>query len=585
MMAAARARIHEIARELPAENRFGGPPPRFEEETQGRIEAHDYAAAHSYSDQQHQPQQRDAYEALPSLGHDSDSHDYPQAHDPHTEMRPAYDGALQRHEEAAYRPEPRNEYHSDRPVPEDDSSGKYERGSSRGSRNAPDPYSAPSSFSSNSANSYDPAAYEANYPKAPRQEPSYMGRGPSEDRGRSASEDRGRDGRDGQSYRSSAPKSDEYNRRDGGDRGDDRNHSYRREAPRQEQRNNSYRRDDRGDDRRSSYQPPQHGGHDAPRPPRDETRAEGTGNRRDGYDDPIPGAPRVPEGFVVGVQPIRGTPSMSPQAVIAPIPAITPSRGQPQPYVVPQSTMGATPNAMMMPNPNSYGGQSFGQMGMPIMQPMMQPMMPPMVPVGNTMMGGVRPHTSMRPGGHVAQPTEVEEARQSSKIGRFAWFVFGAAFGIFFAFFATGFGFGNKEETPTTSFPPPAHIPAPVQVGQAPTPPLLAPAVTPTMVQLAPAAPPVAPPGAFAPTPPGAVAPIAQPQPGNGGLIASPQPFAPVAPLAQPQPAPVRPPPQAQNQGTVRVRPAAPPPPSNPRPKGGGSAAGGEDILGAALGN
>src|SRR4051812_19649619 len=39
MMAAARARIHEIARELPAENRFGGPAPRYDDETQGRMEA------------------------------------------------------------------------------------------------------------------------------------------------------------------------------------------------------------------------------------------------------------------------------------------------------------------------------------------------------------------------------------------------------------------------------------------------------------------------------------------------------------------------------------------------------------------
>src|SRR5262249_14417217 len=58
--------------------------------------------------------------------------------------------------------------------------------------------------------------------------------------------------------------------------------------------------------------------------------------------------------------------------------------------------------------------------------------------------------------------TMVEDDASRSKVARFAWFVFGAAFGIFFAFLATGFAprLGKKDEAPSPKPVPVATIAA-----------------------------------------------------------------------------------------------------------------------------
>ena len=572
-MAAARARIHEIARELPAENRFSNAPRHnFNDETQGRIDAVDYAAAHRAYDQQFGAPQpsygapqpnygaADAYDQLPALGHHEhfDAEAPYQQQDPMTELRPAYDEALARHEQ-------RNDgFRSDRPLPEDDSSGEY----ARRERRSPPP---PATYSA-ASNSYDPAAYEANYPKAPRQEPSYADR------------------RDAVS---SAPKSDRRERDERRDDGrsfrrDDfpRESSYRDEPRRDERRDSDRDRDreDRRDEGRSfrreeranSYQPPARA---------DETRAEGSSAKheakRDGnsYRDrdqipgpaPVPRELRVPENFVVGVQPIR--------------PANTPSMGAPQAYPQPQAviapsyppamTAAASPGAMNMNMPMSplTGGPSLGQMGMPIIpQISMPPMMAPLAPMTAGMSPmHIRAHTSARPPGHVPQMTEVEEAQQGSKVGRFAWFVFGAAFGIFFAFAATGFGFGKKEEP--APFPPaPTQLPTAVQTQPpAPPPPVAPPSVAPQAPVAAPGA---QPPVMLQPAPGQPVPQMQPPQPQTPGLAPA------VAPMAPPPGVLVAP---NQNVGPIVPAPGGPqqqpqqagqPAPSQPqagaRPPSGG---------------
>ena len=586
-MAAARARIHEIARELPAENRFGGAHAggRFDDETQGRIEGADLAAAHAAYDRQFgAPAHQDHYDQGYSNGVDSygqpqhEHYDAEYQHqDPMTELRPAYDEALNRHE-GQYGRNGSDRPLSDRPLPEDDSSGEYRRRGQhdRGHEQA----------GAYNSNSYDAAAYEANYPKpARREEPSYVDRAPSSDRPSDRSGERGSSR--GQSFRNDDfPREKSSYRDEPRERGSIRREeksSYRRDEERDSDRGNSFGRREREDDRKAnSYQPSR-------AEPADHTRAEGSGakhasERSYSKNEPsipgparVPAELRVPDNFVVGVQPIR-TPSLGvgaqggsaypqPQAVIAPA------------YGPPPATMAASPGAL--------GGSMPPGMPQITMPPMMAPSSPPMQgqmpymapmtgPMGgmsaiNAMNQGmhVRAHTSMRPGGHVAQPTEVEEAAQGSKVGRFAWFVFGAAFGIFFAFAATGFGFGKKDE-PQGNFPPPAQLPAPVQTVQPPAPPPVVvpqPQIQQPMMpapqvqmqqQLAPA---VAPPGQMGAPPPGVIT--------NGQQVA------PIVPAPQPPQAAPRGQQQfAQNQGTVRVRPAPAPAPrrpvaARPAPRGG----------------
>lgn len=189
------------------------------------------------------------------------------------------------------------------------------------------------------------------------------------------------------------------------------------------------------------------------------------------YVPPAPSVPRdmnMPAGFVMGVQPIRtpgpiaagsGFAKVSeafPQGVQAPR---TPIMGVNAPH-----TVAASPRAMGTPVPTPS-------------------------PLPQAMHGRLstnRPY-AQQPVGHQLQMTELEEAQQGSKVGRFAWFVFGAAFGIFFAFLATGFVPHKKDEA---QFPPPAPIPTQQQTPGASPPPVQTPAfVVPTLVQPPPSGP------------------------------------------------------------------------------------------------
>lgn len=131
---------------------------------------------------------------------------------------------------------------------------------------------------------------------------------------------------------------------------------------------------------------------------------------------------QVPAGFVVGVQPIR-TPSSvahvrpphadapAPEAFPAPHPptrAYTPTLGVSYESPVRQAQSSAQFDSV---NASAqYMAAHAGASG---------PFAPPVDPS--------------------LQMTHMVGARRGSKIGRFAWFVFGAAFGLFFAFCATGF--------------------------------------------------------------------------------------------------------------------------------------------------
>jgi hypothetical protein len=219
---------------------------------------------------------------------------------------------------------------------------------------------------------------------------------------------------------------------------------------------------------------------------------------------PITGPPRreerlreVPPGFVVGVQPLRTVPQ--PMPVEAMRAAATPAIGiahvaHPPPA---PATVGASPRALPRPQ-TAYTG--------------------PHQPVRRVPTHGSRPPYGVS--GHHSRPQEYEDAEQSSKVGRFAWFVFGAAFGIFFAFFATSFvGRVKKDEAPPAPVmqPPPivvqAPIPQPVQAiaPQAPVQPVATPPVaTQPAVPIA--------------TPPAVVQPQPAPQPSVAPRAAAPRP-------------------------------------------------------------
>jgi hypothetical protein len=141
-----------------------------------------------------------------------------------------------------------------------------------------------------------------------------------------------------------------------------------------------------------------------------------------------------------------------------------------------------------------------------------------------------------------SRSTEVEAPDAAAKAGRFAWFVFGAAFGIAFAFFATGFAprLGAKEPEPL--FPPAASLPA-----------ATAPAATTAPAVVVPPPPPAAvtaPPIVAAPPPTMTVAsPTALPQ------------APPVAPTAQAYAPPPAPAPAAAAPPAPQVQTRAPAPP------------------------
>ncbi|MDB5221230.1 MAG: Extensin-like protein precursor, partial [Myxococcaceae bacterium] len=308
-------------------------------------------------------------------------------------------------------------------------------------------------------------------------------------------------------------------------------------------------------------------------------------------DEPmIPPAPRVPEemhpAFVVGVQRIRtatpdawGTPHVAApqlgQYLPSPMQAIQasmpPQYAQNQPYayqhayVQQQQQLYAqqqrAPQYQHQPTAYAASPQQYLQPGQrqPTPMPMHPSSMSPMAPASMR----VQPI-----GNQLTQP----EA-PNAKIGRFAWFVAGAAFGITFAFFATGFFNGGKLTKDDAAVAPVATVTAPVATVTAPV-----------VAPVAPAAP------AFAAAAP--MAPFAQPgQPGQPGFAPA---FAPGAPFGQFAAAPVAPAaPAAQPAAppVARVAPPAqraprfqaPPPrrpsaPASQAPKNlGGGGAGGDD--------
>jgi hypothetical protein len=135
-----------------------------------------------------------------------------------------------------------------------------------------------------------------------------------------------------------------------------------------------------------------------------------------------PPLPVIPSGFVVGVQPLRppASPPSAARPPYAPAPMYTPAHGvAPAPGASAHSIAPAYPVARS--SAVSIGGSP------------------------QAVTGGVDPR---------------------SKLGRFAWFVFGAAFGIVFAFVATGFAphLGKKEDAAATSAPAAMTVATPARI-------------------------------------------------------------------------------------------------------------------------
>lgn len=298
----------------------------------------------------------------------------------------------------------------------------------------------------------------------------------------------------------------------------------------------------RREERRATYR-------DEPREePRDEPRhANGAAPKHESYPPhreayapqahaaPAPREIRGLANFVVGVQPLRAG-AMAPGASF-----------------VGGGTLG------------SLGGESFGlpqypphmgqqlprtpQMGIPYSPP---PIHRPMTPRGGQPMHGRVPtNRPQHPIGHQVQMPEGDDGQLGSKVGRFAWFVFGSAFGIFFAFFATGFVpyLGKKDEPAPPPPPPVAQVAAQQQQPVVQAPPL---GVAPAPFLLAPP-----PPQQQMPNQALAARPLpAQPQFAGAPPMAQP-PFAPppvAQPIAQPQ--------YAQAPAAPASKPAPPPAPA-----------------------
>jgi len=317
-------------------------------------------------------------------------------------------------------------------------------------------------------------------------------------------------------------------------------------------------------------------------------------------DPVIPPAPRLPteaagNGFVMGVQPIRSAdasgghawnpaahgsqqpprfPTPMPGAMAAQSaqaglasqapPAHHAAYGQPAhgsampPYHAGHAGQAATARPMY---PTPMHGAAH-----PGMHPAMHPATHPAAqgnmharPYGMHP-GATHPPPALATGPHARQPLsqQLTAPSQQARIGRIAWFAAGAAFGLTFAFFATGFfGASKPAETPaaavatTPGFPPPAPLPPATQAAAgAPT-------------QLAPAA---SAPLASAAPPPVATVPSAATPPPPAATVAS-KPAAPPAPAAKAPPAPR---PQTRVAAQPPRRPAAPPPgPALAKPIGG----------------
>jgi hypothetical protein len=196
----------------------------------------------------------------------------------------------------------------------------------------------------------------------------------------------------------------------------------------------------------------------------------------------IPPAPRVPQemhpAFVVGVQRIRtatpdawGTPHAQPgQYLPSPMQAIQssmpPQYVQNQAYAYQhqyQQQQQYVPQPAYQPQPTAYAQspQQYLQPGQRQMTPM--PMhnssMSPMSPMSPSQMQRAQP---------VGGQLLTQPPAPNGKIGRFAWFVAGAAFGITFAFFATGFFNGGKLSKDEGIVAPAATVVAPPAAPTAP---------------------------------------------------------------------------------------------------------------------
>ena len=235
----------------------------------------------------------------------------------------------------------------------------------------------------------------------------------------------------------------------------------------------------------------------APPEPRVRRSQQGSGARqRPAHNDyeqaerMIPPPARMPEdappGFVMGVQPIRTLEG----------PMFPPAPGPlgPQHMYTPQPTMGAMGqmNAMAhMASPMTPMQAMQAMQAMPPVQAL-RPMTPPhgamalpqRVPTGPVMAAAAYVQSAHKGPSAVHSHASSQTATTAgSKTGRFAWFVFGSAFGIAFAFFATGFApkivGGNAQPTHTADpFPPAPAMTAPVatQLPQTPA------ATAPTMM-------------------------------------------------------------------------------------------------------
>ena len=489
-MAAARQRIHEIARELPSQYDTS---PHFDDETQARPVDGDLITASRHGGEPLNV----PYDALPSLEierpHDVYEEQFAEhgpaatqlRHDPHHEYD-SFSAApiARRYVESGE--QIRDERISAPPAPKYNTRPYAGTSDDSGSRQRPQKEAGIVEF--------DAAAYEANYPGV---------------------------------------------RRDGG-----REESYPRKK--------SYE-----GARRESAPPVQPTHREGSYSNRSSARAANEPSRSEPAPQ-IPAAPAVPHdmlpaGFVMGVQPLRAG------SVAAPMPVAATQIPEAFPAPAPGHSHDGAPRAR-----TPMMGVPYGQPQAGFAPSVLQT--GPHLPIRPTTNAPVYAH----PVGHQLQMTAVEHAQEGSKVGRFAWFVFGAAFGIFFAFFATGFvpRLGKKEEI---AFPPAAQIPqqqapvaaapsvvqpqAPVQIQAPVAPPVVAPPVV---------APPVVQPQATVAAAPAVVAPppvtVQQPQPPVAHAA---------APAAQPAAAaaPASPAAQRGQRAAAIARRNPPPPPTSNAPK------------------
>jgi hypothetical protein len=288
----------------------------------------------------------------------------------------------------------------------------------------------------------------------------------------------------------------------------------------------------------------------------------------------IPQPPRVPEelaplhpAFAQGVQPIRpptpdawGTPHARNDTPAPPMHSPMP------PAYAPQAHYGQQVQHPHFPQPQQgpYGQQPGASYPAPAYPSQMPPPMGVMHAGASGQMHAMSPSMN---GVNRALPVTTPPRSTAAKVGRIAWFVAGAAFGLTFAFFATGVFTGGKAQSDFPAAPPlpPAATmtaPAPVAIAPvAPAPVAVAPEAP--VVPAAPTSPPVAAPMA---PPPVLAAPMAPPP-----VAAAPAPVA-AAPAARPAP------PRAAPRAQPPRRPAPPSAPVSQAPKNlGGGGPGADD--------